>query len=574
MNLKDSNDRALDYELESFGFPPLRGWRLHRLVWLLESRWRFLFAAALLRRTGVVRLRRQPFSEPPTFLPIHSVDNAAPAGAAIPPSKWSKETAGHEAGFRFPSITDFARAYANGCVSPEDVAKAVISSIQASQKMSPALNAFLPIQVEDVLRQARESTQRFQAGNPRSPLEGVPVAIKDELDMVPYPTRGGTSFLGSAPALADATVVARLRAAGALLVGKTVMHEIGIGVTGLNLHHGTARNPYAPGHYTGGSSGGSAAAVAAGICPVALGADGGGSIRIPSAFCGLTGLKPTYGRISESGALPLCWSVAHIGPMAANVSDAVLAYAVIAGPDPKDPSTFHQPIPTVAGWNTPDLNGLTLGIYPEWFHHADSEVVSVCEGLLHQFEQRGARLQKIVIPDLEAARVAHAVTISSEMAQAVEYPRHTLDHGWDVRLNLAVTHHLTARDYIQAQRVRTRLLGHFRKVLQEVDAIVTPSTAIPAPPIRAEALRRGESDLATLTEVMRFTTPANLTGLPAVSFPAGYSRDGLPIGMQAIGRPWEESLLFRVSRNAESIVERKPPQINFEVLVPSRTGVI
>ena len=164
---------------------------------------------------------------------------------------------------------------------------------------------------DDVMKQAREATQRIKAGKPLSIFDGVPVAVKDELDMVPYPTTVGTSFLGKSPAKEDATVVARMRAAGALLVGKTNMHEIGINVTGLNPHHGTTRNPYNTDHFTGGSSSGSATAVAAGLVPVAIGADGGGSIRIPASFCGVFGLKPTFGRVSEHGAAPLCWSVAH-----------------------------------------------------------------------------------------------------------------------------------------------------------------------------------------------------------------------------------------------------------------------
>jgi Asp-tRNA(Asn)/Glu-tRNA(Gln) amidotransferase A subunit family amidase len=396
----------------------------------------------------------------------------------------------------------------------------------------------------------------------------VPVAVKDELDMMPYPTTVGTAFLGKSPAEEDATVVARLRASGALLIGKANMHEIGIGVTGLNPHHGTTRNPYNPDHYTGGSASGPGAAVAAGLCPVAIGADGGGSIRVPSSFCGVVGLKSTFGRVSEFGAAPLCWSVAHLGPLAATATDAALAFGAIAGPDPKDPLSLHQPAPTLEGWDRLDLSDLTLGVYWPWFRHASADVVEGCEALLQQFEVQGARVREVVIPELENGRVAHVITIAAEMSQALghTYADHHREHGLDVRTNLALARQFTARDYIQAQRVRTRMMAHFDGVLEQVDAIVTPTTGLPAPAIPSAALPDGDSDLTTLTEIMRFATPANLTGLPAISFPAGYNDAGLPLGMQAIGRAWQEHTLLRLALAAEQAVQRQAPLVHYGIL--------
>jgi Asp-tRNA(Asn)/Glu-tRNA(Gln) amidotransferase A subunit family amidase len=432
------------------------------------------------------------------------------------------------------------------------------------------LRAFVAFNREDVLRQAEAATKRIKAGKALSLLDGVPVAVKDEVDMVPYPTTAGTSFLGVTAAKEDSTVVARFRSAGALLIGKTNMHEIGIGVTGLNLVHGTPRNPYAPNHYTGGSSSGSAAAVAAGLCPLAIAADGGGSIRIPAAFCGLVGLKPTYGRVSEFGAVPLCWSVAHIGPIAATATDAALGYAVMAGPDLRDPVSLRQPMPTLKGWNDLNLSGLRLGVFWPWFRHASPEIVAVCESHLKRFQEMGARLRAIEIPDLEAARVAHAITITTEMAQALEYTwsEHHRDHNLDVRINLALARGYTAGDYVKAQRVRTRMISHFNRIFKEVDVVITPATAVTAPRITAEALSGGESDLSVLTEIMRFVTVANLTGLPAISFPAGHGADGLPIGMQAIGRAYDEPTLLRLALAAEQAVERQEPRLFYRMLKP------
>lgn len=518
----------------------------------------------LLREAGVTWLRSQVIDEAPTGAPFHpaggeqaAADETSVAAPADP-----------EEGFRFSTVHDYARAYRENVISPEVVAGRVLGAIEASNAASPPLRAVIAVNRDDLLRQAEAATRRIRAGCPLGEFDGVPVAVKDELDMVPFPTTGGTAFLGRHPATADATVVARLRAAGALLIGKTNMHEIGIGVTGLNPIHGTPRNPYATSRDTGGSSSGSATAVAAGLCPMAVGADGGGSIRIPAALCGMVGLKPTYGRISEYGALPLCWSVAHIGPIGATVADAALGYAVMAGPDPKDPGSLHQPPPVLTDWGRRDLHGVTLGVFWPWFQDAEAEIVVACEVMLDQLRDQGARIREIVIPDLEAARVAHAVTICSEMAQAMSgtYAQHHRQHSQDTRINLRIARALTALDYIQAQRVRTRLIANFRRVFAEVDAVITPTTAIVAPPIPGGSLASEASDLATASALMRFVTPANLSGFPAISFPAGFTAGGLPIGMQAIGSAWEEALLLRIARAAEPFVQRSAPGCHFRIL--------
>jgi len=471
-------------------------------------------------------------------------------------------------GFHFATVFDYAKAYRDGKTTPEEVAQKLLDAIEASNTANPPLRAVIAVNHEDVMRQARESTQRIKAGKPLSIFDGVPVAVKDEIDMTPYSTTVGTSFLGKTPAKEDATVVARMRAAGALLVGKTNMHEIGINVTGLNPNHGTTRNPYNINHFTGGSSSGSATAVAAGLVPVAIGADGGGSIRIPASFCGVFGLKPTFGRVSELGAAPLCWSVAHVGPLAGTASDTALAYAVMAGPDLRDPNSLHQPLPTLENWDQLNLRGLKLGVYKQWFQHADPEVVAACETMLKRFTDMGAEIREIVISDLELNRVAQAVTILAEMAQAMSYTyaEHRRDHALDVRLNLALGRAFTASDYLLAQRARTRIINNFKRILEEVDMILTPTTAIAAPEFKKGALPDGESDLSTTIEIMRFVTAGNFTGLPAISFPVGYTTAGLPIGMQAMGRAWEENLLLRLAVNAEQAIERKEPQLHYRFL--------
>ncbi|MDY6877180.1 MAG: amidase [Chloroflexota bacterium] len=558
----------MEYDLESVKLPYLAGPLLRLFVTLLESPLRGLLLPNLFRSAGIARLREQQINEPPTVYPTHPTGALTSKAGSVPQDEWPGPPAQPGPGFRFATVHDYATAYREGKTTPDEVARKVLEAIEASNAAAPPLRAIIAVKREDVLEQARAATERIKNGHPLSVFDGVPVAVKDEVDMVPYPTTVGTAFLGKSPAEEDSTVVARMRAAGALLIGKANMHEIGIGVTGLNPHHGTPRNPYNPDHYTGGSSSGPGAAVASGLCPVAIGADGGGSIRIPSSFCGLVGLKPTFGRVSEFGAAPLCWSVAHLGPLAATATDAALAFGLMAGPDPKHPTSLHQPPPTLAGWDSLDLSDLTLGVYWPWFRHAAADVVSACESLLKAFEDQGAQVRGIVIPNLENARVAHTLTIAGEMAQAMGryYADHHHEHGLDVRINLALARAFTTRDYIQAQQVRTQLMANFDRALEQVNVIITPATGLTAPAIPPAALPHGESDLTTLMEIMRFTTQANFTGLPAISFPAGYNEAGLPIGMQAIGRAWQEQILLRLSLAAEQTVERQAPQVYYEIL--------
>ena len=470
-------------------------------------------------------------------------------------------------GSTFSTIRDYAHAYRAGTTTPEEVARRVLDAIKASDAGERPLRAFIANDAEDVLGQARAATERIRAGRPLSLLDGVPVAVKDEVDQVPYPTTVGTAFLGTRPAAEDATTVARLRAAGALLIGKANMHEIGINPNGANAHYGPARNPYDPARDSGGSSSGPAVAVAAGLCPVSLGADGGGSIRVPASLCGLVGLKATFGRISEHGAAPLDWTVAHLGPIGATVEDVALAYGVMAGPDPRDPNSQQQPAVTLAGWNAPDLAGLTLGIYRPWFEHAAPAVVAACQALVARFVAAGAQVREIVIPELDTMRLAHVITILSEMATSMRNHREELHRlGASVRTTLALTTAFTADDYVKAQRMRTRALAIFDGIFREVDVIITPATAITAPLIPARDAAGGWSDLSADTEVMRYIVPGNLAGLPAISFPAGYDAAGLPIGMQAMGRHWEEATLLRIAHVAEQAIQRRRPSVFYPIL--------
>jgi Asp-tRNA(Asn)/Glu-tRNA(Gln) amidotransferase A subunit family amidase len=266
--------------------------------------------------------------------------------------------------------------------------------------------------------------------------------------------------------------------------------------------------------------------------------------------------------VSEHGAAPLCWSVAHIGPLAATARDAAIGYLTMAGPDPLDPHSTRQPPPDLDGFADRDLRGVTLGIYRPWFEDADPAIVTACHRVLEGLQEAGATVREVVIEDLETVRIAHLITIAVEMAtsQQLWFDRHAADYGLDVRLNLLLARHLPSTDYVHAQRHRARIVERLLSVLTEVDAICSPTTACTAPPLPKDALQTGESNLELLGRIMRYAPAANLSGLPAISFPAGYDAFGLPIGFQAMGRPWRESLLLRLAHVAEGFVERKKPQ--------------
>lgn len=555
------------YDLESVKIAKLSGGMLKFFAGAVEnSATRPLLLPSLLKSGGFDKFRRLAVDEPPTFLPLAFTRKATAPKTGTDIKALDKIVGDKAEGMPYRTARDYAAAYHSKKTTPVEVAQKILDAIKESDKGNLPLRAFVDIMEHEVLKQAEASAKRWKSGQQHSVFDGVPVAVKDEIDQLPYPTTVGTSFLGSEPT-EDATVVARLRAAGALLIGKANMHEIGINPNGLNVHYGHVRNPHDLKHDSGGSSSGPAAAVAAGLCPVAIGADGGGSIRVPAAHCGLMGLKPTFGRLSEFGAAPLCWSVAHLGPIGASVEDIALAYAAMAGPDSRDPNSQHQPAVILDGWNNADLSGLKLGIYHPWFNHASASVVSACHTMLDKLAKAGAHIKEVTIPELDAMRMAHVVTILSEMATSMDnYPHNHGDFAASVRINLMLGRTFTARDYVKAQCLRTRALATFDQVFEDVDAIITPATAMTAPLIPGSVEPIDWSDLTSTTEMMRFVFPGNLAGLPAISFPAGYDEKGLPIGMQAMGRHWEEHVLLRIAYSAERVMERRKPALCFEIL--------
>ncbi len=563
------------YDLRTIRAPRLAGRALKLMAVLLElPGFRGWLRPVLLAQVGLRAFRKYRPNAGLTPLPLHSPE---PPVLLLPSCSLTEyETALLQAenrkpktenGFQPESALDFHRAYLAGETTPLKVAQRLLDVIRNLEASAVPLRPLIEWDGENLLRQAQECMERYQQGRPAGLLDGVPVAIKDEFDLVPYPTRVGTQVLGTNVATRDATAVSRLRKAGALLFGKANMHELGMGVTGFNPHHGSARNPYDPERYPGGSSSGPAVAVAVGLCPVALGADGGGSIRIPAALCGISGLKATWSRVSSAGQFPLAWSIGHAGPLAATLSDLTLAYGVLAGADENDPWTQRQPEVNLPNPESKLPDGLRIGVFVPWFEHAKPEVFRVCLDAVETLQKLGLERKAVEFRGLEAARLAHLVAIASEMLSAnAPHFRRKSRFGRDIRINLSLAEHLSATDYVKAQRVRTELMAALSKVFEEVDILITPTTARTAPPILPDVTTAGESDLTVQDELMRFVVPFNLTGHPALSVPCGYDPQGLPVGLQLVGRPWEEALLLRVGAALEAKVARTSPMLHHTLL--------
>ncbi len=459
---------------------------------------------------------------------------------------------------------EIARLVARREVSAEEVARAHLARVEA---VEPRLDAFLAVAVERALAHSRGVDAALARGDAPGPLAGVPVAVKDVLHVPGLPTTCGSRLLqGYRPPFA-ATVVERLEGAGAVIVGKTNLDEFAMGSSTENSAYKPSRNPWDPGRVPGGSSGGSAAAVAAGLAPLALGTDTGGSIRQPAAFCGVVGLKPTYGRVSRYGLVAFASSLDQAGPLARSVEDAALLLGTIAGHDPRDATSAQQPVPDLRAALGQDLAGARVGV-PRAFL-ADG----VDPGVLERFEAalRDLRAAGAEVVDVELPHAAHAIATyyvvataeaSSNLARydGVRYGRRsaettdlrsmygrTRDEGFGPEVKRRVllgTFVLSAgyhdAFYGQAQKVRALIRRDFEQALARCDAVATPTTPTPA-------FRLGEKTADPLQMYLAdvFTVPANLAGLPGLSLPCGLV-DGLPVGLQLVGRAWDEAGLLRL----------------------------
>ncbi|MCP3097418.1 amidase [Myxococcus sp. K15C18031901] len=553
------------YQRNPVKAPRVSGFALRAFVNTLESGLGAPVLEKLVRDSGITAWRdTSPGDAPPLQHPLppgapatqdESPVQQAARAIATQPRPPERETVGA-----------YVRAYQEGRAEPVAVVRRIHAAIERLEGQE-RMGLFVARKPDEVLRAAEASAARLRAGTPLSVLDGVPVVLKDEVDLAGFPTTLGTKFRHEV-APVDSTVAARLKAAGALILGKANMNEIGINPIGLNPHHGAARNPWNRAHITGGSSSGSAAVVAAGLCPLSIGADGGGSIRIPAALCGIVGLKATWGRIPETGVPALCWNVGHVGPMGLTVDDVAAMYALVAGPDGKDLVSQTQPRHHLSGLERGDLSDVRLGICWPYFEDAAPDVVARCRDAVRVLTDAGAKVVEVPAPDLNTVLWTHSCIILSEMATAMlpHTKEHSEDFGLDSRTNLAIGRHFRATDLVHALRHRHRLTRELLAVMADVDVLVTPATAITAPAIPESTLPEGESNLPVVDALMRYVRQGNLTGFPALSVPVGFDGAGLPVGLQLMGRPYEEHLLLRLGRVVERATPHRTPPIHVTAL--------
>eukprot|EP01099_Mayorella_cantabrigiensis_P002011 TRINITY_DN1879_c0_g3_i4.p1 TRINITY_DN1879_c0_g3~~TRINITY_DN1879_c0_g3_i4.p1 ORF type:complete len:618 (-),score=166.66 TRINITY_DN1879_c0_g3_i4:252-2009(-) len=571
---------TIEYTLSDFPSPVVSGFSLKLFAWSTESS--VTIRESVISQAGIHKIRE---FVPPLTLHGKKVRFDPTLAPLVHPSKedLARSTPTKEdlqeilmnrphlekSDFEFLSIGQLYQEYLNQTLTPLIIAERIESILKQSNEGPTPLKLLISHSAEHFLQQARESTQRYQDGNPLSFLDGIPVVIKDELDMVPYPTTGGTKFVKE-PATKDSSLVRKPREMGALLIGKSNMHEIGIGVTGVNVHYGTVRNPYNINHMTGGSSSGSSAAVASGVSVFSIGTDGGGSIRVPASFCGLFGLKATFGRISGGSGFASCPAVCHVGPICGSARDLAATYVVLSGKDDSEEFTTHiQPPVSLHKFNeVQDLSDVRIGLYDPYFRHADPEVVDTCQKFVDQLVARGATIVPIEIAYLEEAKAAHLVTIVSEMATLIkgfmaQDPNRLYDLSLTTRIPIALAENFKSTDFVLAQKFRTLMMEQFKTLFERVDVIVTPTCGRTAPELNETMLESDEWNTFDTVKIMRFAALTNLTGNPSITFPAGYSEEGLPIGIQFTSNWWNEDVLLRLAHVSEYLVKKRTPATYF-----------
>ena len=434
------------------------------------------------------------------------------------------------------SIRQAGELIQRGELSPVELTRACLDRIQATDDR---LHSFILLLADEALAQARTAEAEVLRGAYKGPMHGIPFALKDLYDTAGVRTTAGSQVDIDRVPSEDATTTARLKEAGGILLGKLAMHEFALGGPDWTTPFEPARNPWNLDHITGGSSSGSGSSVASGQCLGALGSCTGGSIRGPASLCGIVGLKPTYGRVSRFGVVTLSWSQDHAGPLTRTVEDTAFMLQAIAGHDPRDPTSSRAPVPDYSRSLREDIRGVKIGLPRHYFFDDDPsvsrEVVAKVEQAVDVLEELGAHVEEVTLPSLDYVRAANSVIMVSE-AFAYHEPNlktRPQDFGQIVRGRFRIGGLMSASDYLQAQRVRTWARRDFAEVMKSVDYLVTPTMTQPAPAFEGY-------DPVSTTRGKSFTAPFNVTGLPAISVPCGFSEGGLPIGMQIAGKPFDE----------------------------------
>lgn len=461
------------------------------------------------------------------------------------------------------TITDLAPQIQAGKISPVELTTETLARIRRCQ---PAFNAYITVMEETALEQARQAEREIRSGHYRGPLHGIPYAAKDLFYTKGVATTVGSKILRDFVPDHDAAVIERLREAGAILVGKTGLHEFAYGITNNNPHFGPVRNPWDPSRIPGGSSGGSTAALAADLCVFSLGSDTGGSVRIPASFCGVVGLKPTFGRISRFGVFPLGHTLDHVGHFAWTVADAAAILGVLAGPDPRDDSSAAEPPARVDLPPDPKLKDFRIGVPGNYyFERLEPDVEKAVRGAVETLRGLGAGIEEVDIPEIGDFTVLSRLILLPE-ATAVHRTRlkaRRADIGADVLALLDQGQFVLAADYLDAQRRRRQLVETLDRLLDRIDVIVTPTTPLTAPKIGDSAVQIGGQQEDARLASTRLVRALNLAGVPALSLACGFDSRGLPIGLQIFGRAFDEPSVLRIGHAYEQASEwrRRRPEI-------------
>lgn len=446
------------------------------------------------------------------------------------------------------TLREAAAAIRTKQLSPVELTQLALARITADE---PKLNAYVCVTQDQALAAARQAESEITAGHYRGELHGLPVAVKDLYDMAGIPTSCSSKVRhDQQPAEADSACVERLQRAGAVIVGKAHTHEFAYGAV-----TPTTANPWNLEHIPGGSSGGSAATVAARGCFMAMGTDTAGSIRIPAAVCGIVGLKPTYGRVSRFGVASLSWSLDHAGPLTRTVGDAAASLGVLAGYDPRDPGSADVPVGDYLAELEAGVEGLRIGVPRNFFFdHVDADVARNVRDAIERLKADGAQIVQIDVP---LADQILPVEFGLMLPEASSYHYKMLReraelYEEDVRIFLELGAMVPATDYIAALRQRTRVQAAWKRLFEGLDAVIAPT--VPAPAARRDqaSVRWPDgTDEAVVNVFVRLTSSANVTGLPSVAVPCGFSANGLPTSFQVIGRPFKEARILRIARAYE-----------------------
>jgi aspartyl-tRNA(Asn)/glutamyl-tRNA(Gln) amidotransferase subunit A len=454
-------------------------------------------------------------------------------------------------------IAQASQAFAERSLSPVEL---LTSLLQRIEQLDPRLHAFIRLDADAAMDAARSAEKEIAAGRVRGPLHGVPIGVKDIIDVAGLPTTCHSKILLDNVAKQDAAVIARLRQAGAIIVGKLSTHEFAIGGPSFDLPFPPARNPWNPEHHPGGSSSGSGAGVCAGLFPGALGTDTGGSVRNPASACGIVGLKPTYGLVSRRGAFPLSFTLDHVGPLTRTVADAALMLDAIAGYDPADPGSAASPAHCFGHMSDRGVRDLRIG-FVRHFHETDvpahPEVTAALEDVARVLQAEGAEVRTIALPSLTEFAGVNRVILCSE-AWSIHAPwlrSRPGDYGQLARRRLLPGAFMNAGDYVGAQRRRSQMIAAVEDALRDVDVLLCASSMDPASRIEdaAETAR---------TYPRQARTPFNVTGHPALAMMSGLARNGLPLSVQFVGRYFDEATLLRVAAAYEQATkwhQQKPP---------------